>query len=431
MMRKGIILGMVSLCLFSSWVSEGLAQKAVKEVRIAVAGPMKAIPGENHWRGATMAQDEINKGGGITIKGAKAPIKLVKIDTNELASVSDAVVAVERVAEDVDFYVGTQRSESTFAMQDVIMKYKKILMGCGAVHPELLLRIAKDYNKYKYYFMCTISSAFQGPVLVAHLEDVAKIVRDEIGIAKPKVAILVDKLQWADPIVKLIETKAPELGLDVVGVWRPSAMASDVSAELAAIKGAGAQILFKATSGTMGIALGKQWGELQIPAALIGGDAIGLVKSYWEATGGYGKYNTSMTGIGPAKLTEKTMPFWNGFLKRFNDFPGYESVTYDAIYILKGAIERAGTISSDEVVAEIEKTDYQGAYGRMAFYPKDQQFPHGLMFGPGYNTWVVNQWRGPEELKVVWPVGWKGVKYEGAEKYRLPPWVVDYWKKNK
>jgi branched-chain amino acid transport system substrate-binding protein len=431
MMRKGWMVLWVSLSLLLFLTTASMAQQAVKEIRIGVAGPMKAIPGENHWRGATMALEEINKAGGVNLKGAKVPIKLVRIDTNELASVSDAVVAVERAAEDVDFYVGTQRSESTFAMQDVIMKYKKILMGCGAVHPELLLRIAKDYNKYKYYFMCTISSAFQGQVLVAHLEDVAKIVKEEIGIAKPKVAILVDKLQWADPIVKLIETKAPELGLDVVGVWRPSAMASDVSAELAAIKGAGAQILFKATSGTMGIALGKQWGELQIPAALIGGDAIGLVKSYWEATGGYGKYNTSMTGIGPAKLTDKTLPFWNGFVKKYNDFPGYESVTYDAIYILKEAIERAGTINSDAVVAEIEKTDHKGAYGRMAFYPKDQQFPHGLMFGPGYNTWVVNQWRGPDELKVVWPANWKGVSYEGAEKYKLPPWVVEYWKKKK
>jgi branched-chain amino acid transport system substrate-binding protein len=430
-MRKVMIVGVVSLSFFLFLASGGLAQQAPKEIRIGVAGPMKAVPGQNHWRASTMAMDEINKAGGVSLKGAKVPIKLVRIDTNELASVSDAVMAVERAAEDVDFYVGTQRSESAFAMQDVIMKYKKILMGCGAVHPQLLLRLAKEYDKYKYYFMCTITSALQGQVLFSHLDDVSKIVKQEIGIAKPKLAILVDKLQWADAIVKMIETRAPELGLEVVGVWRPSAMASDVSAELAAIKGAGAQILFKATSGTMGIALGKQWGELQIPAALIGGDAIGLVKSYWEATGGYGKYNTSMTGIGPAKLTEKTMPFWNGFVKRYNDFPGYECVIYDAIYILKEAIERAGTIASDAVVTEIEKTDYKGAYGRMAFYPREHETPHGLMFGPGYNTWVVNQWRGPEELKVVWPVGWKGVTYEGADKYMLPPWVVDYWKKHK
>ena len=431
-MRRTMMVGVFSLCLIVVLFVSGPAIAQVpKEIRIGVAGPMKAVPGENHWRGATMAMEEINKAGGVHIKGAKVPIRLIKIDTNEQASVSDAVVAVERAAPEVDFFVGTQRSESTLAMQDVIVKYKKILIGCGAVHPELTARIAKDYNKYKYYFRATINAAFQGQVLMAHLDDVAKIVREQLGIAKPKVAVLVDKLQWADPIVKMVEANAPKLGLEVVGVWRPSATASDVSAELAAIKNAGAQILFKATSGTMGIALGKQWGELQIPAALIGGDAIGLVKSYWEATGGYGKYNTSMSGIGPAKLTEKTMPFWNAYLKKYNDFPGYESVTYDALYLLKEAIERAGTIQSDAVVTELEKTDHKGAYGRFVFYPKDNQWPHDLRFGPGYNTWVVNQWRGPDKLAVVWPFGWQGVKYEGSEKYQLPPWVIDYWKKHK
>jgi branched-chain amino acid transport system substrate-binding protein len=221
------------------------------------------------------------------------------------------------------------------------------------------------------------------------------------------------------------------MGLELVGVWRPSATASDVSAELTAIKGAGAQILFKATAGTMGIALGKQWGELQIPAALIGGDAVGSVKSYWEATGGYGKYNSVMAGIGPAKITEKTMPFWNAYVKKFNEFPGYDSSTYDALYILKAAVERAGTVNSDALVPEMEKTDYQGAYGRIVYYPKDHQFPHDVRFGPGYATWIVAQWLGPEKLTVVWPFDWQGVKYAGAEKYQLPPWVIDYWKKRK
>jgi branched-chain amino acid transport system substrate-binding protein len=181
----------------------------------------------------------------------------------------------------------------------------------------------------------------------------------------------------------------------------------------------------------MGIALGKQWGEFQIPAALIGGDAVASVKSYWEATGGYGKYNTVMTGIGPAKVTEKTLPFWNAYVKKFNDFPGYESVTYDALYVLKEAIERAGSIQSDAVVTEVEKTDRRGAFCRMAFYPRDQSFPHDTRFGPGYSTNVIRQWIGSDKVSVVWPQGWKGVTYEGSEKYVMPPWVVEYWKKNK
>jgi branched-chain amino acid transport system substrate-binding protein len=430
MMKRKWIIGVVSLCLLSFWAGEVPAQQ-VKEVRIGVAGPMKAVFGRDHWRGASMALEEINKAGGVMIGGSKVPIKLVKVDTNETASVSDAVVAIERAANDVDFFVGTNRSEAALAMQDVAMQYKKILILCGAVHPELIARLAKDYDKYKYTFRLTLSSIHQGEVLVAHLEDVAKIVREQIGIAKPKVAILADKLMWADPIVKMVETKAPGMGLETVGAWRPSATANDVTAELGAIKASGAQILFKITSATMGSVLGKQWGELKIPVALIGGDAIACVKTYWDATGGYGNYNTTMTGIGPAKLTEKTLPFWNAYLKEFDDFPGYVSVTYDSLYVLKEAIERAGTLNSDKVVAELEKTDYRGAYGRMVFYPKGHAFPHDLRFGPGYNTWVENQWRGPGKVAVVWPHEWQGVKYEGSEKYVLPPWVIDYWKKNK
>jgi branched-chain amino acid transport system substrate-binding protein len=430
-MKKTMIIAVVSMFLVCFLANGVLAKQDVKEIKIGVAGPMKAVFGRDHWRGATMAQEEINKAGGVALGGAKVPIKLIKVDTNEIASVSDAVVAVERASNEVDFFVGTQRSESALAMQDVAMQYKKIFILCGAVHPELMARVAKDYDKYKYSFRLTLSAIHQGQVLMAHLGDVAKIVRDEIGLEKPKVAVLADKLMWADPIVKMVEAKAPEMGLEVVGAWRPSATASDVTAELAAIKASGAQILFKVTSGTMGSVLGKQWGELQIPAALIGGDAIACVKTYWDATGGYGNYNTTMTGIGPAEITEKTMPFWNAYLKAYDDFPGYVSVTYDAVYVLKEAIERAGTIDSDQVVPELEKTDYNGAYGRMVFYPRDHKFPHDLKFGPGYNTWVENQWRGPGKVVVVWPYDWQGVTYKGSEKYMLPPWVKEYWKKNK
>jgi branched-chain amino acid transport system substrate-binding protein len=430
-MRKKMIIGVLGMFLLSLPSSGAWAKENVKEVRIGVAGPMKAVFGRDQWRGATMAEEEINQAGGVRIGGQKVPIKLVKVDTNELVSVADAVMAVERAANEVDFFVGTQRSESALAMQDVAMKYKKILILCGAVHPELMARVAKDYDKYKYSFRLTLNAIHQGQVLMAHLSDVSAIVRQQLGIEKPKVAVLADKLMWADPIVKMVEKKAPEMGLEVVGAWRPSATASDVTAELEAIKESGAQILFKVTSGTMGSVLGKQWGELRIPAALIGGDAIACVKSYWDATQGYGNYNTTMTGIGPAKITEKTMPFWNAYLKKFDDFPGYVSVTYDALYVLKEAAERAGTLDPDSVVTELEKTDYNGAYGRMVFYPRNNPFPHDLRFGPGYNTWVENQWRGPGKVVVVWPYDWEGVKYEGSEKYMLPPWVVDYWKRKK
>ena len=131
-MTKRMFIGFVSICILILGASLGSAKaknEDVKAIKIGVAGPMKFVAGESHWRGALMAQDEINKAGGVLLGGEKTKIELVKVDTNEILSVSDAVLAIERAAKKVHFFVGTKRSESALAMQDVAMKHKKIFIG--------------------------------------------------------------------------------------------------------------------------------------------------------------------------------------------------------------------------------------------------------------------------------------------------------------
>ena len=205
----------IGVCLLAvglSWnIAEAKKQEA-KSVRVGVTGPMKSTDGENMWRGALMAQEEINKAGGVKLGTAKIKLELVKVDTNEEVSVSDAVLAVERNVNKVDFFVGTKRSESALAVQDVAMKNKKIFISCGAVHPELCSRVAKDYDRFKYFFRVVLNSSYMGKIMFLHLGDVAKIVREELGIEKPKVAVLADKLKWADPIVEAVRKECPQHG---------------------------------------------------------------------------------------------------------------------------------------------------------------------------------------------------------------------------
>ena len=106
--------------------------------------------------------------------------------------------------------------------------------------------------------------------------------------------------------------------------------------------------------------------------------------------------------------------------------PTYNAGTYDALYILKGAIERAGSLDQGEIVVELEKTDYDATAGHFAFLAS-----HDVKWGPGNVTAVGVQWQNGE-LKGVWPPAdgsWLGVKYEGIVDYQLPPWVVQYWTK--
>ncbi len=426
MVRK-IFIPILCLLFLILWVSASESQP----IKIAALGPMKVIPGQNQWRAAELAAEEINAAGGVNVKGVKRLIRIIKTDTHEEVSATDAVAAIEKAitVDNVDFLVGTHRTESTLAMQDVAMKNRKILIITGAASPIISERVEKDYDKYKYTFRVWINSAFMGRAMFASLEDLANRVKKELGIEKPKLAVFSEKLVWADPVVKAAQELAPKMGLEVVGVWRPSATATDVTPELKAIESSGAHIIYTATSGTMGVVMCKQWGELKVPAAMIGGHSHACVKGFWKATGGYGNYVPTFTGIGPVKITPKTLPFWNKFVEKFDEFPGYESSTYDAVYLLKEAIEKAGTLDSDAIMKELEKIEYVGAYyPKIAFYQRGEKFTHDLRFGPGYATGVTNQWI-DGDVKVIWPYGWQGITYEGSKPYTFPPWFLKHWKK--
>src|SRR4030067_3452892 len=128
-----------------------------QDIKIGIIGPMKFVQGQGHWNGATMAAEELNAKGGLQVGTKKMKIQLVQADSNEFLNVTDATNAMERLMtqDKVDFVVGGFRTEAVFAMQDIVMEHKKIFIGCGAAHDELCLRVAKDYNKYKYWFRGT------------------------------------------------------------------------------------------------------------------------------------------------------------------------------------------------------------------------------------------------------------------------------------
>ena len=394
-------------------------------VKIGVVGPMAFTQGEGHWNGATLAEEEINAKGGIQVGDKKLKIELIKADSNEFLSIPDATNAMELAVtrNKADFLVGGFRSEAVLVMQDIAADYKKIFLGCGAAHPELCARVTKDYDKYKYWFRITpINSKFLVKVDFLLLGMVAKAMATELKIDKIKVGIIAEKAVWTDPIVDIAQENLPKMGMEVVGVWRPSPVATDVAAELSAVQRAGAHIIFTSFSSSVGIPFAKQWGELKIPAAAVGINVEAQKDGFWEATGGKGNYTVTINTYADVKITDATKPFFKKYKERFKEAPNYTAGTYEAIYILADAIEKAGTLDAEKLIPIIEKTDRQGTAGRLAFSED-----HDVMWGPGYTTALGTQWQDGEN-KCVWPVGWEGITYEGAVPYVLPPWVVDYYK---
>jgi len=398
-------------------------------IKIGVIGPMHFMQGKGHWNGATMAADEINAKGGIQVGSKKMKIELVKADSNEFINVTDATNAMERILtrDKVDLVVGGFRSEAVLAMQDIAMDYKKIFIGCGAAHPKLCLRVVEDYKRYKYFFRGTpFNSRFLVKTCFIQMATVGAILKKVLNLPKVKVAIVAEKAMWVDPMIKAAQGFIPKMGMEVVGTWRPSAVATDVSAELSAIQRSEAHLIFTIFSSSVGIPFARQAGELKVPAVQVGINVEAQKDGFWDATQGHGNYvmtlNTYCRGV---EYNELTKPFMEKYIKKFGEIK----------YTLAPIIEKAGTLDADKLVAMIEEDVHKVPSGVVKYY-KDAEgrHTHDLKWGPGYLTSLGVQWQ-DGVLKGVWPNKWKAAKgapeitYKGIVNYKIPPWVIEKYKK--
>jgi branched-chain amino acid transport system substrate-binding protein len=439
MKRHNLLLSVLLALCFVAAIS--VPAWGAKTIKIGVIGPMNFVQGKGHWNGATMAAEEINGKGGVKVGKKRMKIELVKADSNEFLNVTDATNAMELLLtrHKVDFIVGGFRSEAVLAMQDIAMDYKKIFIGCGAAHPKLCIRVAEDYKRYKYFFRGTpFNSRFLVKTCFIQMATVGGIMKKYLGIPKVKVAIAAEKAMWVDPMIKAAEGFIPKMGMEVVGIWRPSAVATDLTAELSAIQRSGAHMIFTTFSSSVGIPFARQAGELKIPAVQVGINVEAQKDGFWEATQGMGNYvmtmNTYARGV---ETNELTKPFVDQYIKRFGEVPTYTADTYNAIlYTLAPAIEMAGTLNADKLVEVMEnRKPYKTSGGTIAYIKDPEGRPlHDLRWGPGFLTSLGVQWQ-DGKLVGVWPYKWKPtpdgpeITYKGVVPYKIPPWVIKAYKK--
>lgn len=438
-MRKGLLVMLVcivalSLVLVPAWACAP-AKPTGNPIKVGILAPTKLPVGMRFVYGAQVAEDEINAAGGIKVGNVKRPLQVVVVDTNEYASTPDAVSACERAitVDKVDFIISGTTTEPCLAMQDVACDYKKLFLLSGTAGLGITDKIAKNYDKYKYTFRIQTTTMEMGVQMIDQIRITMDLLKKELGITNPKTAILAEKLAWADGIImgfKLKEEIAKNGG-EVIGEWRPAANATDLTAELTAMKGKDTQMIVTLFSAVLGYVYPRQWYELQVPAASVG--MLDVNETGLEASKGGLNYALGWQCIGPAEITPKTLPWTEKYLKKSNGLSpsSRHPEAYSLIYMYKDAVEKAGTLDSDTLVPLIEQTDFVGPGGRYVFNPKDSPVPHQAKFGKGYITDVGLQYQN-NVMKVVWPPAdgsFQGIVYKGVAPLQLPPWVVKYWKK--
>jgi len=373
-MKKGVLLVLISVLVILV-----TAVASAEPIVIGVATDTQILDGFATIRGLKLAVEEINAAGGVDVAGKKRPFKTEIMDTRDCepgVPVSEALLVMEKIILDkgADFVIGPSRSEAAIAALGIISQYKKIYLStCGCLSPKFHKSIAKDYDKFKYAFRITGEAAR----MVGESIDLLDIFNSKYSMNK--MFVLVQDVGFARAGGDIVAKKMEGKGWEISGYERYPTGSTDFSAGLLKAKDSKAQILF--TMGDMPelSVMINQWHDMKVPALPFGcylGPA--MEPGFWEVTKGRGAYtivNVVNAGNAPSEATPWTMKFYKAYEKKWGAEPeGYgTSSGYMAPYIIKDAIERAGTLDVDTLVSALENTDLMGVYGRIRFDPKSHQ----------------------------------------------------------
>ena len=164
----------------------------------------------------------------------------------------------------------------------------------------------------------------------------------------------------------------------------------------------------------------KQWKSFQLKSVPFGFMAAAEQPGFWDASEGNAEYaivDVINGGNAPATITPWTMKFVDAYKAKWGLEPeGYgTSSSYMAVYALKDAIERAGTLDSDAVVKALETIDLMGVYGRIRFDPKTHQVIPSADPAEGAVSGFF-QWQDGKRV-VFWP------EAGAMGELKLPPWM--------
>ena len=377
-------------------------------------------------RAITLAVEEINAAGGVNVAGEKRPFKVEVIDTRDLepgVPVSEALLVVERLilGKKADFIIGGPvRSEAAMAAMDLLSKYKKVsILTTGVLTPKYHARVAKEYDKFKYCFRITGEAVWMvtGEIIPC-LIDIGK--RFQVD----RLFIMIQDVAHARGGGGLIAKIMAKKGWHVIG--KPEIYptgTTDFSMGLIKAKRENAQVILIWMDMPETSILLKQWYDMKIPALPFGSIiAAAEQPGFWKATEGKGEYclaNVVNAGNAPSEATPWTMKFVKAYTKRWNIEPeGYgTSTSYMAPYVLKDAIERAGSLKSDAVVKALEEIDMMGVYGRIRFDPKKNDHQVIPSVDPEKGAvGTIFQWQAGNRV-VVFP------KSIAMGEIQLPPWM--------
>jgi len=328
----------------------GCAGKADNgDITIGVLVPLsgsEAYYGKDMLQSYKLACDEINAAGGVL--GGR---KLVLYEADDGCDPNMATQAASKIiAKNVDFVVGGYGSGATIpTLQQFYDEELIMLISCAN---------STDITKLGLEQSFMINSP--GTHAAVTLTELCK------SLDTKKVALIHQGDAYTKNLSDICAQELPKSGFSIATVEVMEKGAPDVSAIVTAIRNSGADFVYWCgyhADGSNVIKQLRQGGYTGHIAVGDGSASVDLITAC--GTAGEGVYVTSPPFVEFAEGGEK---FVTDYTAKFGMAPGtYASLCYDTIYLLKDAIEKAGSTDYKAVRDNVQKSEYKGLSGMIKF----------------------------------------------------------------
>ena len=326
-----------------------------KEIRIGEYSSLTgtaATFGTSTHKGASLAVEEANAGGGILGKS----VKLLTEDTQSKPEEAATVVTKLITRDHVIAMVGEVASSRSLAAAPICQSNGVPMITPSSTNPKVT-------QVGDYIFRVCFLDDFQGSVI-------ARYIRNSLNLTR--VAVLKDvKNEYSVGLAQYFSESFRKLGGVITSEQAFSEGDNDFKAQLTALKSTNPEIIFVPGYYNEAALIVKQGRELNIALPFIGGDGWDSAKlleiggAAMEGTFYCNHYSTHDT-------REVVQNFVQKFRAKFNETPdAIAALSYDAVRILLNSIRACGSTEGPKLRDAIAATrDFDGVTGTITISPE-------------------------------------------------------------
>lgn len=308
-----------------------------------------AIYGVTTTNGAELAVKEINANGGVLGK----KIEYVMLDTK--GDSTEAVMAYNKlVDEKVAGIIGEVTSKPTLAVAEVAVQDNMPLITPTGTQVDIT---EVGPNIFRVCF----TNPYQGKVL-------AITSKERLG-ANTVAVMLNNSSDYSDGIAKAFIEESEKLGMKVMGVEGYADGDKDFRPQLTKLAAMNPDVILIPEYYEQAALIATQAREVGVKSIFVGSDGWdGIAKTLDQSAYAAIENSYFTNHFSMEDQSEKIQNFLKDYREAYKEDPSaFSALGYDAVYMMKSAIEKAGSTDKQKVVDALKGIEYDGVTGYLTF----------------------------------------------------------------